>query len=96
MEMICVTRWCDDCSCVFGVFSDRRQQLLARSLHGAHIPPDHGVLQPVHLHERPESGGRRAGPRHQAAGGRAAGGKGGGGLEKPPQRPLCVARAGWL
>ena len=38
------------------VFADRWQQLLARSLHGAHIPPDHGFLQPVHLHERPESG----------------------------------------
>lgn len=35
--------------------ADCWQQLLARSLYGAHIPPDHGFLQPLHLHERSES-----------------------------------------
>lgn len=91
MENICVTLWCDDWLCVC-VFSDRWQQLLARSLHGANIPPDHGVLQPVHLHERSESGGRRAGPRHQAAGGRAAGGK----REKKTTTAATSCRWRWL
>lgn len=55
--------------------ADCWQQLLACSLHGAHIPPDYGFLQPVHLYEWPESGGWRPGTGDTAAGGWAAGGK---------------------
>lgn len=55
--------------------ADCRKQLLARSLHSAHVSPNNGVLQPVHIHERPEVCERCPSFGDTAAGGRAAGGK---------------------
>lgn len=55
--------------------ADCQKQLLARSLHSAHISPNNGVLQPVHIHERPEVCEQCPSFGDTAAGGRAAGGK---------------------
>lgn len=82
---ICIARvqksaaWFSSCSQVgMGLslcIADCWQQLLARSLHGAHIPPDYGFLQPVHLHEWPESVEWCPCTGDTTAGGWAAGGK---------------------
>lgn len=55
--------------------TDCWQQLLACPLHGAHISADHGFLQPVYVHEWPESSEWRAGACIKTTGRRAAWGK---------------------
>lgn len=55
--------------------TDCWQQFLACPLHGTHIPPDHGFLQPVHIHEWSESTEWCADVGVKTAGGRAAWGK---------------------